>query len=129
MSLQPSNAARQTKRSKLFVSILFRGLGLLLCAVIVILFGLIPFSLGAFIQAISPRRIPSFVVGVIAAGAFFALQYFAGGVSVTAGDGFPVWPSVLLKLILFIAFFASGTALFCELFPRRVRRIARAHLK
>ena len=121
MNIQQSNAAPQATRNRVFTSILLRGLGLLLCAVIIVLFGLVPFLLGALAQAISPKRIPSFIVGLLAVGAFFALWHFTGWLSTTVGDGFPLWPSIMMSLVLFVAFFGSGAALLCELFPRRFR--------
>src|SRR4051812_47470356 len=119
MNLQQSKVITQATRGGALVRILFRGLGLLICAAIVVFFGLVPFLLGVLVQVLSPKRIPSFVVGLFAIGAFFALRYFTDAPSVTVREGFVGWSFVLLALILFVAFFASGAALLCELLPRR----------
>jgi len=107
----------QRKRTQ--ASVLLRVAGLLIATVITVLFGLIPFLLGFMAQALSPRRIPAFVVGPLAAVAFFAIWHFTGWMPITVGEGKFVWASAFLSLILFVAFFASGTAFFRQVFPRR----------
>lgn len=119
MSHQQVDAEAEVKRERTLTSVLLRGVGLLFAVVLTVLFGLVPFLLGIVAQALSARRIPAFVVGPLAAAAFFALWHFTGWLSVSIGDGSLVWASAVLSLILFVAFFASGAALLRELFPRR----------
>ena len=119
MNSQQVNAEPEAKLNRTRISMLLRGVGLLVAAVLTVLFGLVPFLLGFVAQAFSPRRIPAFLVGPLAAAAFFALWHFAGWLSFTIGDGSIVWASALISLILFVAFFASGAALLRELLPRR----------
>jgi|SoiMethySBSTD1v2_1073268.scaffolds.fasta_scaffold454448_2 hypothetical protein len=119
MSSQQFNlpAEAQPKRSA-FATIL-RCFGFVVCAVVTILFGLVPFVLGVVAQGISPRRIPAYVVGPLGVVLFFALWRLTGWLSFTIGTGIPVWPSVVVSLVLFVPFFASGAALLRELLPRR----------
>jgi hypothetical protein len=121
MDAPAPTAITQKGRGRKFVSILCYGAGLLVCGAIVFLFGLIPFLLGALAQAISPRRIPPLVIGLLATGAFFGVQYFVAQDLAPPGDLFVAWSLILLHVVIFIAFFGSGVAFFRELFPRRYR--------
>ena len=100
-------------------STLFRGTGLVFCAVLTVFFGLIPFVLGVVAQALSPRQIPPYVIGPLAVALFLVIWRSTGWLSTTIGEGVPVWPSVLVSLILFVAFFSTGAAVLRHLFPRR----------
>jgi len=119
MSYQEVQTEPDAKRRRTLTSMLLRGAGFLFCAVLTVLFGLIPFLLGVVAQALSPRRIPPYGVGPLAAATFFALWHFTGWLPITIGDGSIVWASVFLSLMLFVAFFGSGAAILRELLPRR----------
>lgn len=113
----PSEPEAKLNRTRTVM--LVRAVGIVFAAVFTVLFGLVPSLLGLAAQALSPRPIPAFVAGPLAAAAFFALWYFTGWLSTTIGDGSMGWASMSISLILFVAFFASGAAFFRELLPRR----------
>ncbi len=119
MTSPQSNAEFKARSGRFRFAALFRYAGILVCAVLTILFGLIPFVLGAIAQGAAPRRIPPYLVAPLAVALFFALWHLTGRLSVIVGTGVPVWPSVVLSLVLFAAFFASGAATLRELLPRR----------
>jgi len=119
MTSPQSNAEFKARSGRFRFAALFRYAGILVCAVLTILFGLIPFVLGAIAQGAAPRRIPPYLVAPLAVALFFALWRLTGRLSVIVGTGIPVWPSVVLSLVLFAAFFASGAATLRELLPRR----------
>ena len=114
-----SNAYFKARPGGFRFAALVRYARLLVCAVLTILFGLIPFVLGVIAQGVAPRRIPPYLVAPLAIALFFALWRLTGRLSVIVGTGIPVWPSVVLSLVLFAAFFASGAATLRELLPRR----------
>jgi hypothetical protein len=90
-----------------------------LCAVLMVLFGVIPFSFGAATQAIYPRRLPAYVVGLLGAAAFIVLWRTTGWLPFRLGEGRLLWPSVIISFWLFVAFTGAGATTLRGMWPRR----------
>jgi hypothetical protein len=76
-----------------------------------VVLGTIPFLLGAAAQAVYRRPIPAYLCGLVNAILYLALWRLTGFLPIRVGEGQPLWPSVVLSLVLFVAFFAGGAAL------------------
>ena len=119
MSQQEFNTKSEASGGQPHPSIVLRVAGFILFALLPFFLGPIPFVMGVASQALSPRRIPPYVIGPLAAALFFAIRLFTDWLPVTVGEGGPAWPSVALSLLLFIVCFSVGAALLRELLPHR----------
>lgn len=88
--------------------------GLLIWSILGLLLGTIPFALGAFAQAASRSRLPGYGTSLLGAIVYLVLWRLTGYLPFRYGEGPPLWPSVVLSLLLFVAFFAGGGAVFRE---------------
>ncbi len=103
------------------VSAVLRIAVLLLCSLLAVLFGIVPFALGIAIQACVPRRLPLYVADLVAAAALLAVWLFAGTVPfvITRNDHFSLWQSASVSWLVAVACFHVGDALLRSLWPRR----------
>jgi hypothetical protein len=111
----PPEADSKSPPGESFVRRLLR---FVLLALLPLILGFTPFVLGVAVQALIRRRLPSYGIGMLAAATFFTLRHFTDWLPIRVGDGGPAWPSVVLSLLLFSAFFSLGATLFRELFAR-----------
>ena len=95
-----------------------RWVGMVIGALLTLLFGLVPFVLGVLIQAVLRRCLHPLLVGLIGA-ALFPAVWWTGWYRITIGDGHVVWVSILVTLYLFFLFFAAGGAFLRSLLPNR----------
>lgn len=105
---------------RVLISNVLRCLGFVLCAVLTILAGLVHFLLGVLVQIITRRRIPCPLVGLLGSALFFAFWLLMDWLMFRIGTGSPFWPSIVLSLILFVAYFVSGARLTWKVWSRRI---------
>src|SRR5207244_4674571 len=88
---------REKREHFKMMSLLFlRAGGLIVCTGIALIFGAVPFAIGAGAQLCSKRRVPNFLVGLLAAAAVFALWRATGWVQIHFGTNTPPWVSVVV---------------------------------
>jgi hypothetical protein len=96
-----------------------RFLGLLLCAAITLVLGLIPFLVGFLIQLLIRRPVSDAILLPLGAATVLVPWYLFGWLSLVIGEAPPLWPSVVLSTILAAGFSVTGGYVCRFVFRRR----------
>lgn len=109
--LEKARLEAQDKRAVALFMFL-RTITLLVYASLILFFGLVPFLLGVFTQAVSFRRNPPLLNGLMAIIFFGCCSLIRWGSPLTLGHFGDSWTSITVALVFFIAFFSSGSTFF-----------------
>ena len=104
---------------KLMAMLLLRAGGLIICTGVALMFGAVPFGIGAAIQLFSKHRVPNYLIGLIAAAVVFILWWLTGWVQINFGTNAPKWVSVGVAMYLGGSVFAALGAHVVRFFVQR----------
>ncbi len=104
---------------KMMSLLLLRAAGLLGCTAVALLFGAVPFAVGAGIQMFMKKRAPGFLVGVLAAAAVLGVWWATGWVQIHFGPNAPAWVTVGAAMYLGGSVFAAIGAHVVRFFVHR----------
>ena len=93
---------------KMMTLLVLRAGGLVVCTGVALIFGAVPFAIGAGVQFCMKRRAPGFLVGLLAAATVLAIWWMTGWVQIRFGSNAPPWLSVAVAMYLGSVFAAIG---------------------